>query len=266
MRARERPERRPGRDRGAPLRGLVAAASFLTRLPLGRRAGRVTEDDLRGGAAWFAAVGAAVGFTGATAGWLASTRAPGFVAAVLAVSVDALVTGGLHLDGLADTVDGIGASSSGRDALRAMREPSVGAFGVAALILDLGLRVAATAALLGGGFPWAIVGAAAAARLAPLALARWVPYHSQSGGTGAWMRGGLSDLALGVALVTAVLASAPAGVGAAGAIVGTVGAVTLSIGVLARRMLGGATGDVFGAATELSQTLALTAVVLVLAP
>jgi adenosylcobinamide-GDP ribazoletransferase len=266
MRARERPERRPGRDRGAPLRGLVASASFLTRLPLGRRADRVTEDDLRAGAAWFAAVGAALGLAVATVGWLASTRAPALVAAVLAVSADALVTGGLHLDGLADTVDGIGAGASGRDALGAMREPSVGAFGVAALILDLGLRIAATAALLGNGFPWAIVGAAAAARVAPLALARSLPYPSKTGGTGAWMRGRISGVALGVGLATAVLASAPTGVGVTAAILGAVGAVTLAIGVLARRMFGGANGDVFGAATELSQTLALTAVVLVRAP
>jgi adenosylcobinamide-GDP ribazoletransferase len=270
MRARERPERRTGRDRGGPLRGLVASISFLTVLPLGRRSGRVTEDDLRAGAAWFPAVGAAVGFAVAATGWLASMRAPAFLAAVLAVTVDALLTGGLHLDGLADTVDGVGARTSGRDVLGVMREPSVGAFGVVALILDLGLRVAATTSLLGGAFPWAIVGAAAAARAAPLVLARWLSYPLPSGGTGAWVRGGgsagPSGLALGVAVTTAVVASAPAGAAAAGAIVVTVGAVTLAIGVLARRVFGGATGDVFGAATELSQTLALTAVLLVLAP
>jgi adenosylcobinamide-GDP ribazoletransferase len=226
----------------------------------------VTEGDLRAGAAWFAAVGAVIGLAVASAGWVASRRAPVLAAAVLAVSIDAILTGGLHLDGLADTADGLGAKSGGRDALTVMRDPAVGAFGVVALILDLCLRIAATAALLGGPFPWAIVGATAAARLAPLALARRLPYLRPKGGAGVWIEGGVPAGAIGVGLATAVIASLPGGPWTAVAIVASVCVVTIAIGVAARRSLGGATGDVFGAATELAQTLALTAAACVLAP
>jgi adenosylcobinamide-GDP ribazoletransferase len=212
------------------------------------------------------AIGAAVGLTVATAGWAASQRAPVLVAAVLAVSIDAVLTGGLHLDGLADAADGLGAKSAGRDALQVMRDPAVGAFGVVALILDLCLRIAATTALLGDAFPWAIVGATASARLAPLALSRRLPYLRPEGGAGVWIEGGVPAVAIGLGLATAVIASLPAGPVAAGAIVASVGAVTVATGAVARRSFGGVTGDVFGAATELALTLALTTAVCVLVP
>jgi adenosylcobinamide-GDP ribazoletransferase len=246
-----------------PERGLLAAASFLTRLPLGRRAAGVTQGDLRAGAAWFPAIGAAIGWSVAAAGWLAAHRSPALVAALLAACLDAALTGALHLDGLADTADGLGAASSGRDGLRAMSDPGIGAFGAAALFLDLGLRSASMSALLAGGrFPWAIVAAAAAARFAPLALSRGLAYRRPNGGSGDWVRGSASPAALAIGGATAAAACLTAGPAPAVAILLTVAAVTAAIGALARRSFRGATGDVFGAATELAQTLGLTAAVL----
>lgn len=262
MRASER--RQPGGgERRPPFAGVVAATSFLTRVPLGRAAARVTQEDLHAGAAWLPAVGAAIGSIVAATAWVASHRSPAFVAAFLAASVDAVLTGAVHLDGLADTADGVGAASSRRDGLRAMREPGVGAFGAVALFLDLGLRVASMGALIHGErFPWAIVGAAAAARLAPLALSRSIPYRDVRSGTGAWVRDGASSARLAVAAVTAVIATIPAGLAVAVAIIATVLAVTAVAGFVARRSFGGTTGDVFGAAIELAQTFALAAAVL----
>jgi len=255
MRAPERPR---------PLRGLVAATSFLTRLPLGRAAAGVTEADLRAGAAWFPVVGAAAGVVAAASGWLLAGRATAALAAAVAVAVDAVVTGGFHLDGLADTADGIGAASTGRDGLAVMRDPSVGAFGATALVLDLAMRIAAVAVLLARpGFPWPIVAAAAAARAAPLALARWLPYLRANGGTGSWVGDRLGTSALVVGVATGLAIAGLAGFAGALAVVVSVAAVTLGVGALARRSFGGVTGDVFGAAAELSQTLALVAVVAV---
>jgi adenosylcobinamide-GDP ribazoletransferase len=250
------------RERSRPIRGLVGALSFLTRLPLGRRAATVTEADLRAGVGWFPAVGAIVGLAGATGGWLVGMRAPSAVAGVVVVVLDTAATGAFHLDGLADTADGIGAASTGRDGLRVMRESTVGAFGVVALVLDLALRIAATASLLSAGaFPWAIVSAAAAARFAPLMLAGALPYVRPEGGTGSWVGDGVSRSALALGGVTAVAIAAAAGAGAGVAIIGTVLATTVIVGAEARSWFGGATGDVFGASAELAQTVALTAVV-----
>jgi adenosylcobinamide-GDP ribazoletransferase len=251
-------------DRASPIRGLVAATTFLTRLPVGQRAGRVTEGDLRASPGWFPAVGTALGVVGATAGWLVAHRAPSTLAAAIVVALDTVATGALHLDGLADTADGLGAASTGRDGLRVMRDPAVGAFGVIAIALDLALRIGATGALLvGPAFPWGIVAAAATARCAPIGLARALPYLRPEGGSASWVGEGPSMAAILWGVATAVSVSTLAGFAGWGAVVGTTIVVTAVVGRIARRSLGGATGDVFGAATELAQTLSLVAVVIV---
>jgi adenosylcobinamide-GDP ribazoletransferase len=253
----------PTPERAGPLRGLLAATTSLTRLPVGGRAGGVTEEHLRAGVPWFPAVGAAVGSIGAAIGWIVSLRAPMPVAAVVTVAAETIATGALHLDGLADTADGLGAASTGRDGLAAMRDPRVGPFGVVAVVLDLALRIAATAAVLAGSaFPLAIVGSAGAARLAPLLLARRFPYVSPDGG-GRWVGEGARTPALVVAAATATAVCAFAGPAAAAAILTATSVVALAVGFVANRRFGGVTGDVFGASAELSQTVALTAVVLV---
>jgi adenosylcobinamide-GDP ribazoletransferase len=255
MRAPERPRAR---------RGLLAATTFLTRLPLGRASAAVTEADLRTGATWFPAVGGAIGVVAATAGWLCALRTPAGVAAVVAVFAEVGASGALHLDGLADTADGLGAASAGRDPLAAMREPGLGAFGVATLVLDLALRIATTAALLDGSFPWAIVAAGAASRFAPIALAGRTRYLRPNDGRGVWLRDPLPALALGVAGVTAVALVALAGVSGGVAIAATAIVVVLGVAVVARRAFGGVTGDALGASVELTQTLGLLAAVVVL--
>ncbi|MGZ4130766.1 MAG: adenosylcobinamide-GDP ribazoletransferase [Actinomycetota bacterium] len=251
-------------ERTHPVRALVAAASFLTRLPLGAAAGRVSEGDLRAGAAWFPAVGAFVGLLGASAGWLVAHRAPAALAAVVAVAIETAVTGAFHLDGLADTADGLGAASSGRDGLRVMRDPTIGAFGATALVLDLALRIAAVAALLASPvFPWAIVAAAGTARVAPLVLARALPYLRSDGGSGSWVGQRLATTTLAFGSAIGIGVAFVAGAASAAGIVVTVAVVTFAVGGIARRCFGGATGDVFGAAAELSQTLGLVAVVVI---
>ncbi len=251
-------------ERTHPVRALVAAASFLTELPLGAAAGRVTEADLRTGAAWFPAVGALVGLLGASGGWLVAHRAPAALAAVVVVAIEAAVTGVFHLDGLADTADGLGAASSGRDGLRVMRDPTIGAFGATALVLDLALRIAAVSALVdGSAFPWAIVAAAGAARVAPLTLARALPYLRPDGGSGSWVGERLATTTLATGSAIGIGIAFLAGAAGAAGIVVTVAVVTVAIGGIARRCFGGATGDVFGAAAELAQTLGLVTVVVI---
>ncbi len=72
-------------------------------------------------------------------------RLTALVAAALAVALEVLVTGGIHLDALADSADGLGASGRQR-ALEIMREPTIGAFGATALVLDLVVKIAALVA------------------------------------------------------------------------------------------------------------------------
>jgi adenosylcobinamide-GDP ribazoletransferase len=242
------------RDQG---RAALGAVSFLTAVPVGR----VTElngADLRRGVVLFPVVGAAVGVVVALVAWSSAIVLPPLAAAALGVASWAALTAVFHLDGLADVADGVGAGLRGRDPLPAMHDPGLGTFGVVAVVLDLILKVALVAPLAGTAFPWELVAAAAVARLAPIALAWRLPYTG--GGTGGWTSSVRARTTI-TALVLATAIAVPA-VGVAGASVmfGAVALVVLVLGRWSRRRIGGVTGDVFGAATELGETLALAAV------
>jgi adenosylcobinamide-GDP ribazoletransferase len=212
------------------------------------------------------AVGVLAGLPAAAVALLARAAGAGdAVAAVLALLVLALVTGGLHLDGLADTVDGLAAARAGRDrALEVMRRGDVGPLGAAALVLVLLLQAAALARALPAVGPGAVLVAAAAGRtVLPVLCARGVP-AARPGGLGAAVAGSVPRLTAGlVVLVVAVgagLACAPGGaVGAlraAGAVLAGCAAGLLLSGRAARRV-GGITGDLLGAGVEAGTAAAL---------
>jgi adenosylcobinamide-GDP ribazoletransferase len=241
------------------VRSLVAAVTFLTALPFGRRT-EVRQLRLEFGALFFPVVGALVGALTATTAWAASFVFPAAAAGVTGVVTGVVITGALHLDGLADVADGVGASLSGDDPAHAMRDPRLGAFGGTALVLDLALRMSVLAALVeGGAFPADAIAAGALGRVAPLALASALPYV---GPQHAWTRG------VGVrTFAAACVVAAIVGVLTAGAVFGAMvlvsAAATWTIGRWATVRLGGTTGDVFGAVVELSETLALAVAVAV---
>ena len=242
------------------LRAAAAALAFLTRIPVGRWVALDGEDVARG-AVLFPVVGAGIGaLVGLVAVGL-DARLTVLVAAGLAVVLEALLTGGIHLDALADSADGLGAATRER-ALEIMREPTIGAFGATALLLDVVVKIAALAAVATG--PDALLAVAAAyalGRTAPLALGWALPYARAEGGSGAALTGGAGEvsraLGVGLGIGLAVAALGARGIAlAAGAVV-----VTALVGLVARRRLGGVTGDVLGAAVELTTTLALVAAV-----
>lgn len=238
-------------------RPALAALSFLTAVPVARGA-QIGERDLRRGAVLFPVVGAAVGALVASVAWGASYLVPPFPAAVLGVASGVAVTAAFHLDGLGDVADGIGASLTGRDPAEVMRDPRLGTFGVAAVALDLSLKASLISALVVDGFPWSVVAAGALSRVAAIALAWGLPYAG--GGTGVWTEGvgaGTTAVAFGIALAIAVPS---AGLASAGMVV-AIAAVAASVGWWSSRRLGGVTGDGFGAAVELGETLALVAAV-----
>jgi cobalamin 5'-phosphate synthase/cobalamin synthase len=236
-------------------RALLAAVGFLTRIPLVGAPLLDGGDVARAGPA-FPLVGAAIGAAlGGTAAALAAPLSP-LLAAAVAVTLATTLTGALHLDALADSGDALGAGSRER-ALAIMRDHAVGAYGAAALVLDLLLKTAALATLAADGHALrAAVAAGALSRLAPVALAAALPYARAEGGAGAALtRGGppRALLAAALALVVAVGVDGEAGLVLAGAAL----ALTAALGLGFRRWLGGVTGDTLGAATELSETMML---------
>jgi adenosylcobinamide-GDP ribazoletransferase len=240
---------------GEPTRPLVAALSFLTAFPVARGA-EIDGRDLRRGAVLFPLVGAVVGALVATVAWGAGQVLPPFAAAILGVASGVVATAALHLDGLGDVADGIGASLGGRDPREAMRDPRLGTFGVAAVALDLLLKSSLLSALVVAGFPWEVVAAGSISRVAPIAMARRLPYRG--GGTGKWTPGIGAGATVAASVVGLTISIPSAGL-ATPAMVLAVAVVATLLGAWSRRRLGGVTGDVFGAAIELGETFALMA-------
>ncbi len=241
---------------------MLAALGFLT--PFGP-ARAPSPAALR----WFPLVGAAAGAVVGLVWWAASKGWHGpLVPAALAVAADLVVTGMLHVDGLADSADGLLPHLSRERRLEVMSQPDVGAFGMAATIAVLLLRVAALDALRPDIA--LVVGVWCVSRSLVVVAMLVLPYARATGGlaTGDLATGGLATAFLGGGVAGAALAAsvgvaagtslavwaggAPAGAG--------VGAAVVSVAALlwvARRRLGGFTGDVLGAAVVVSETAAL---------
>ncbi len=186
---------------------------------------------------------------------------PGLLAAGLTVAVAALLTRGMHLDGLADTVDAFGSYRSPQRALEIMKSPEVGPFGVVALVMTLLLQTAAIAFVAAP----ALVAAVAAGRLAIVfACRRHIP-AARPEGLGAMVAGTVGPLALALntALVAALAIWAVPGRPWQGPLaVAAAAALTLALRRHAVTRFGGITGDVLGFLAETSTTLTLLALCL----
>ncbi|QOC90973.1 adenosylcobinamide-GDP ribazoletransferase [Micromonospora craniellae] len=190
------------------------------------------------------------------------------VAAGVTVAAGALLTRGLHLDGLADTVDALGSYRRGPAALEIMKKPDVGPFGVVALVLVLLVQAAALAELAGrsrsAAFTAVLVAVAAGRLGVSLACRRGVP-AARPDGLGALVAGTVGPVALAVATVAVTLTAIPAVPDRPwqGPLV-VLAALAVAAGLLRHvvRRLGGITGDVLGATVELVTTLVYLGLVL----
>ena len=226
------------------IRSLRSAMAFLTVIPAADVKGAPGE---RLGRAYFPLVGALVGLAAGIAYALS---------AAVATAVLALLTGALHLDGLADAADGLFGRGDAARRLEVMRDPRLGSFGTTAIVLVLVGEVAAIASLSPPRAIAALVVAGALSRLAMLAVVAFVPYVRATGlGVAAWTSNHRGfDLALGFALAAGVCL---VDLRRAALAVPMVALTAVTISVLARRRIGGATGDVFGATAQLCQVATL---------
>lgn len=261
------PARDPRRRAGASLelRSARGALGFLT--VLGRSG---TPGDARSGAPdgralwWFAPVGAGLGAACGIVWSRATLRGGAVLGAALATATDALLSGGLHLDGLADSADGLLAPMARARRLEVMADPAVGAFGATAVGLCLLCRCAALASqrpspsLVAG--VWALSRGCMAVGACTLAYAR--PGGGLASAFLSRAPAPLPLLATAGAVAGALVLAPPGrrrGIGALGA----ESIAALGVLALARRRLGGFTGDVLGAAGVLGETAGLVAAALV---
>ena len=245
-----------------PRSGLRLAMTLLTAIPLnGAGTAEPAPSRRTAGAAmtWAPAVGLLLGAAAAAVLELAARwgRTGPLLAAVLAVTALALLTRGLHLDGLADLADGLGSRQPAGRALEIMKRSDIGPLGVVALVLTLAVQVAALAQAqaLGRGVP-AVITAVVTGRLALTWACRRGVAAARATGLGALVAGTVHPAVPAVLTVAAFAAAAAAGLifGIALA-AGLVAALALT--ALAVRRLGGITGDVLGGLAEVAAAVCL---------
>jgi adenosylcobinamide-GDP ribazoletransferase len=237
---------------------LALAVRYLTIAPIPAGA-HVELTTLGRAAAWFPLIGLALGLVVAGAEWAIGALFPPLLDALLTVTLWKLLTGGLHLDGLADCLDGLVGRDAG-DRLRIMRDSRIGAFGAIGLILFLLLEVAAVSELP-PATRWRTLLAAPALARAMSPLVAWIFPPATPLGQGAMFRSGLTRGRVIVALTLGGI-TAIAVLGIAGVIVFALAAVTsLGLGWFYTRRLGGVTGDVLGAVIEFAELIVLLTVV-----
>lgn len=230
--------------------GLATAWRTLTAMPFPVGAG----DDFAGALPWFPAMGLLLGLGAWLAAWLPADRGWAAGGGLLATLWLALATGGLHLDGLADTADGLYGRRSAARALEIMKDSHVGAMGVVAIALTLPVKAAAMARLAEAGawhwLPLPVI----MARYAMAQLICTQPYARTEGGTAAPFFAGARPSRLAwTAPIALALGAALAGLTGVAALAVTM-AVSAALGRWWRRRLGGITGDTLGFACETIET------------
>ena len=236
------------------MREFGVAIMLLTRVPARWLAGSAVVQTSR--VVWaFPLVGALVGAGGAA--MLAGGRAGGMgaaLAAIWAVAAMTVVSGGLHEDGLADVADGFGGGGSRARKLEIMRDSRIGSYGALALILAVGVRVCALT-----GLPAMALVAVGALSRGAIAVPLLLLGPAREGGLGGLVADAGARrwvcLGLGVGVAIIVLPAGQAGAGVVAAM-----AAALVVSVLARRQVGGFTGDVLGACVVAAECAGLTAI------
>lgn len=249
---------------------LARSIGFLSRIPMPQRFFAGHDGSLGRAVRAFPLAGAVIALPSAILlALLSGLHAPPLLAACLALALQTLVTGALHEDGLSDTADGFGGGRERERALSIMRDSRIGTYGAAALILSFALRAAALAALMTHLAPLGLLGTVCA--VAALSRAAMVWHWSRlpparSGGVAA-SAGEPEGPAVTFALVSAgVLATLLAvfhlPLSASLLALAAIALAVIWFGRAASRKIGGHTGDTIGAAQQLSEIAALSALAL----
>jgi adenosylcobinamide-GDP ribazoletransferase len=230
-------------------RGLVLAVQFLTRLPTPQVAD-LRPAELSRSAVWFPLVGLLIGAVVTLAVWFGAAIGP-WIGALAGLIAWVWITGALHLDGLADVADALGAAHRNPGRFQeVLRDPHIGSFGVIAIVLQLLAKLSLLAHLSAGPNLWALPLVPAWARLGALVWGHAVPSLREGlGERFSWAIDSRAIAAHGFAFAAASAWLSPALLGALVIIPG--------IAFYWRRRHGGITGDGLGASVEVTETLLL---------
>lgn len=285
--------------RAGPLLTPLAAITLLTVLPIPRAfQARIGAREVAGAAPWFPLVGGLLGALCGAVAWVVAEHGGPVLAGAVAASLMAASTGALHLDGLADSADALGARGGRPERrLEIMRDSATGAYGAVAIAAWFALTVAAVGALPGPHVVLALAWAGVLSRTAAVLHSAALP-PARPGGLGAGFSVSLRSaivaviVAAGVGVVLAAgeaigldspVSAASLGIDSSAAgdrsgplalpgLVATlastaaVAIVGIRLAIAARRLVGGRTGDTLGATISLTEVAALLALAIALAP
>ncbi|MHB9038063.1 MAG: adenosylcobinamide-GDP ribazoletransferase [Armatimonadota bacterium] len=232
------------------MRAFLAAVQFLTVCPF---PGTWCPDEktLARGVRWFPAVGLLIGGIAAALDYALGRVFPGLLASVFVVIYMLIVSGGLHIDGLADTADGFFSSRPRERVLEIMKDSRTGPMGVVAIVCVVGLKIAAVTSVPAEARWWTLLMIPLAGRCTLVTNLSVLPYARAEGGLGSVFHKNRSKLQAVWALAVLVLV----GWFAAGWLGLAAGVASFAAGLLfalyVYRKIGGLTGDTLGAACEL---------------
>jgi adenosylcobinamide-GDP ribazoletransferase len=248
-----------------PSRGFLdefpLAVSFLTILPVIDQR-RASEETVAGSLTWFPLVGFLLGLALVGEDWILAHVFAQVIRSVLIILSLTVVTGAVHLDGLADTADALGAGRDRDRALDILRDSRVGTFGASAIFFDLTLKVLALSTLAGTRRYTALIIAPMLARYAMLMVGLGIPYLRESGAGSALLNGQALGWRRRVAALFLIIACtmvlSPFPTAAVFALTVAI-AIAFAMHLFYRSWLGGVTGDLIGACGEIVEIAVLLA-------
>jgi adenosylcobinamide-GDP ribazoletransferase len=233
---------------------LRLAASFLTIVPVGP--GLADNATVAASFRWFPLIGFAIGAALAVEDSLLRMLFPAMLGSVVVILSLVILTGGVHLDALADTADALGAAGNRQRALEILRDSRIGTFGAAAVFLSLALKIFALGTLHGPDRVVALLVAPGLSRWSMVAVAAGLEYLRSEGGAGATLLQRDSSSLLVSSAVAATLLLTTLSLRA---LLAAGVAIVLVFGArwFYQRWLGGVTGDLIGACGEVVETAVL---------
>jgi adenosylcobinamide-GDP ribazoletransferase len=235
-------------------RTLLTAVQYFTRVPVPRWVGHDSAQ-LSGTARYLPAVGIAVGAAAAAVFWAAALVFPATIAAILSTIATIALTGALHEDGLADTMDGLGGGHTRERALEIMKDPRIGAFGAIAILLMLGLKIATLSALPAMWIATTLIAGHALSRWCAVLIIWRLPYARADGSARA--RPVVERVVPTDIIVASIFGLAPLALCSPPALIAAIAATVTAglLGIWYARRLGGYTGDTLGATQQITEAM-----------
>jgi adenosylcobinamide-GDP ribazoletransferase len=244
------------------MKSLILAIQFLTRIPINIEI-ETKEDSFANSVLWFPAVGLLIGAFNALVYWLLSMVLPGMLPIVCTVLANVCITGALHVDGLADTCDGIFSARKRDKMLEIMKDSRIGSNGSLAVVFDMLIRVAILLSVSSDKVIWLIFAAPIASRaLIPLLMKLSIYARAE---------GGMGGLFLGKQTWNRTLIAFAAGMIMVWASLNFVGLASFAVAMLAIILyrsyiyskIQGMTGDTIGAGNEIAEIVFLLSVAII---